>query len=202
VPKPEKVAKDARIPWQTCTAFLYGKKTRVRYKTICAQWYRACGPRWLRVVITECTGGTIPYRVFFCTDPALTVVQILEGYGRRWAIEVCFRELKQLLGFADSSARKEEAVRRVAPFVGLTYTTLVVWFAKGAWRCELARPPVRPWYRHKRGHSFADVLRTAQRALATYRVLDPRRDINDLRESRAGVRLASLSPLRRARKAA
>ena len=48
-------------------------------------------------------------------------MQILEGDGSRWAIWVCFRELKQLLGFADSSARKEEAVKRVA-FVGLTYT--------------------------------------------------------------------------------
>ena len=60
-------------------------------------------------MISECTSGAIPCRVFFCTDPTLTVVQILEGYGRRWAIEVCFRELKQLLGFADSSARKEES---------------------------------------------------------------------------------------------
>ena len=202
LPKPEKVAKNERIPWRTCSAFLYGKETRIRYKTICAQWYRACGARWLRIVITQCSGGAIPYRVFFCTDPTLTVVQILEGYGRRWAIEVCFRELKQLLGFADSSARKEEAVKRVAPFVGLTYTLLVLWFATGAWRSEIARPPVRPWYRHKRGHSFADVLRAAQRALATYRVLDPRRDIHDLRESRPHMRRASVSPLTRPRRAA
>ena len=67
-------------------------------------------------------------------------MQILEGDGSRWAIWVCFRELKQLLGFADSSARKEEAVKRVAPFVGLTYTMLVLWFAMGAWRSEIARP--------------------------------------------------------------
>jgi hypothetical protein len=202
LPKPEKVAKNQRIPWQTCSAFLYGKETPVRYKTFCAQWYRACGSRWLRIVITECTSGAIPYRVFFCTDPTLTVVQILEGYGRRWAIEVCFRELKQLLGFADSSARKEEAVKRVAPFVGLTYTMLVLWFAMGAWHSPLACPPVRPWYRHKRGHSFADVLRAAQRALATHRVLDPRRNIHNLRQSRARTHQASVSPFARPRRAA
>ena len=202
LPKPEKVAKNQRIPWQTCSAFLYGKETPVRYKTFCAQWYRACGSRWLRIVITECTSGAIPYRIFFCTDPTLTVVQILEGYGRRWAIEVCFRELKQLLGFADSSARKEEAVKRVAPFVGLTYTMLVLWFAMGAWHSPLACPPVRPWYRHKRGHSFADVLRAAQRALATHRVLDPRRNIHNLRQSRARTHQASVSPFTRPRRAA
>lgn len=153
-------------------------------------------------MIAECTSGAIPFRVFYCTDPTLTVVQILEGYGRRWAIEVCFRELKQLLGFADSSARKEEAVKRVAPFVGLTYTMLVLWFTLGAWRSKLACPPMRPWYRHKRGHSFADVLRTAQRVLATYRVFDPRSDINNLRKSPARTRWARVSRATRPRKAA
>ena len=202
LPKPERVAKNERIPWQTCTALLYGKETRVRYKTFCAQWYRACGERWLRIVIAECTTGAIPFRVFFCTDHMLTVVQILEGYGQRWAIEVCFRELKQLLGFADSSARKEKAVKRVAPFVGLTYTILVLWLMRGAWRSKLACPPVRPWYSHKRGHSFADVLRAAQRALMTYRVLDPRRNINDLHKSHGRTRRACVSPSTRLRRAA
>ena len=202
LPKPEKVAKNSRIPWQTCVAFLYGEKTRVRYKTFCAQWYRACGSRWLRIVITECTTGAIPFRVFFCTDSTLTAVQILEGYGQRWAIEVCFRELKQLLGFADSSARKKEAVQRVAPFVGLTYTMLVLWFTFGAWRSKLASPPVRPWYPHKRGLSFADVLRTAQRALAAYEVLDPRRDINNLRKSPTHARRVYISRVARPRRAA
>jgi hypothetical protein len=41
------------------------KETQVHYKTICAQWYRACGPRWVRIVITKCTSGAIPFRVFF-----------------------------------------------------------------------------------------------------------------------------------------
>ena len=63
LPKPEKVAKNSRIPWQTCVAFLYGEKTRVRYKTFCAQWYR------VRLTlaahrVTECTTGAIPFRVF------------------------------------------------------------------------------------------------------------------------------------------
>jgi hypothetical protein len=98
------------------------------------------------------------------TDPTLTAAQILVGYGRRWAIKVSFRESKRLLGFADSSARKEEAVKRVAPFVGLTYTMLVLWFAAGAWRSDLARPSVRPSFRRKRGNSFADVLRAARLA--------------------------------------
>ncbi len=79
---------------------------------------------------------------------------ILETYAGRWATEVLFRDLKQQLGFADSSARKRAAVERTAPFVGYIYTTLVLWFADSAVTDPVATPPIRPWYKHKRGVSF------------------------------------------------
>jgi hypothetical protein len=70
-------------------------------------------------VVVRVEEGSIKCRVFFSTDPSLSVQEILEGYARRWAIEVCFRDLKQLLGFADSSARKravrKELVRASSP---------------------------------------------------------------------------------------
>ena len=172
VPKPQALANDDRLPWQTATAELYGCTTKVRYKTLCAQWYRACGDGLLRIVIVATDQGQMPFRVFFCTDSSVDVIRLLETYAGRWGIEVFFREGKQLLGFADSSARKEAAVRRVAPFVGLLYTALVVWFLEGAAQSHLATPPLRPWYSHKRGLCFADILRSAQRAMAGLNILD------------------------------
>lgn len=171
--KPEMMAHDGRTPWRTTVATLYGRVTTVRYKTLVAQWYRATGTRMLRIVIVECTTGRLGCRVYFTTDASLDVVTVLETYAGRWGIEVFFREAKQLLGFADSQARKATAVLRVAPLVGLLYTVLVLWFAEGALRTPLAALPVRPWYRHKRGFSFADILRTARRALADADVLVP-----------------------------
>lgn len=182
LPKPEAIANDGQ-PWKTAKATLYGRATDVRYKTVCAQWYRACGTRLLRIVIVATTEGKVPFRVFFCTDSSVDVVRLLETYAGRWGIEVFFREAKQLLGFADSSARKEAAVLRVAPFVGLLYTVLVVWFLEGAHRSQLATPPMRPWYRHKRGLSFADILRTARRAMAGWDILDPANDFEYLRKT-------------------
>lgn len=184
VAKPQDIARDPRRPWLSCEAFLYGRRRTVHYKTVDAQWYRACGIRLLRVVVVRVDDGTLGMRVFFSTDPALAVPSILETYAGRWGIEVCFRDLKQLLGFADSSARKRAAVERTAPFAGLVYTTLVLWFAEGIHRTPIARPPLRPWYQHKRGLCFADVLRAAQRALAPLDVLDPRRSLANLRHLR------------------
>lgn len=173
VPKPRDILKDKSFPWQTGRAMLYGTYREIRYKTVVAQWYRACGPRLLRIVIVPEEKGRLELRVFFCTDDDVSPAEVLEGYSRRWSIEVAYRELKQDLGFAHSSARKSAAVKRTAPFVGLIYTALVMWFAEFASHHPSAAPPVRPWYPHKRSRTFADVLRTAQRALATQDIYDP-----------------------------
>lgn len=185
VRKPEKLARDGRTAWSIGQAQLYGKKTRVRYKTIDAQWYRSMGTRVLRVVVVECTSGQLPIRVFFSTDPTISVETILETYAGRWGIEVFFRDAKQHLGFADSQARVEAAVLRMAPMVGLLYSTLVLWFADGTFQSAIAAPPTRPWYLHKRGLAFTDVLRAAQRALTSTDVLDLRCYSEDLRDSAA-----------------
>jgi hypothetical protein len=173
LPKPKHLAQDDKQRWKSCKATLYGRLITVHYKECCAQWYRACGMGLVRVVIVKLEQGSLGFRVFFSTDASMSVVQILEGYARRWAIEVCFKDLKQLLGFADSSARKQQAVERTAPFVGYIYTVLVLWFAQRAHTSPLATPPLRPWYSHKQGLCFADILRTAQRVLAPLDVLDP-----------------------------
>ena len=94
-----------------------------------------------------------------------------------------FRDLKQLLGFADSSARKREAVERTAPFVGYIFTIVVIWFWEAAYKMAIAKPPIRPWYAHKTNMCFTDILRAAQRTLVHLDVLDPQRNYADLPEN-------------------
>lgn len=182
LPKPLGMSK-SKTPWKKRDAFLYGKQQTVQYKTVDAQWYRGAGTRLLRIVVVRLLNGKMPVRVFFSTDLEMDVGAILETYAGRWSTEVCFRDLKQLFGFGDSQARRRCAVERTAPFVGLVSTMLVLWFAtNGTWKSECATPPLRPWYRHKRGLCFADVLRAAQRVLAGSDVLDLARDFGNLRQ--------------------
>jgi IstB-like ATP binding protein len=82
-------------------------------------------------------------------------------------------------------------IERTAPFVGCIYTTLVIWFAERIYQTQIAVPPIRPWYPHKKGLCFADVLRAAQRVLAHLDVLDPARSLDNLHK---------LSPRRTQRK--
>jgi hypothetical protein len=182
-PKPQDLAKDESQPWLTCEAHLYGKTKTVHYKTLCAQWYQACGVRLLRIVVVRVDTGRIGLRVFFCTDATIAIRALLEQYAGRWTIEVCFRNLKQLFGFADSSARRRAAVLRTAPFIGCMYSLLIVWFVQHARSITSVQFLRRPWYAHKRGVSFADILRTAQHVLAPVEVLDLLRRPKDLCES-------------------
>jgi hypothetical protein len=198
LPSPEQIACNPRYAWETCQLWMYGEKRKVTYKTLVAQWYVGAGEQALRVVIVQCATGKIPYRVYFSTDATLGAQQVLLGYSQRWGIEVCFRELKQAMGFADSSARKKAAVERTAPFVGLAYTVLVLWFMEGASKLGQETMPVRPWYAHKRGLCFNDVLRSAQVVLDQADVLDPGRDYGNLRNIRPKPPPRSAAPKRRA----
>jgi hypothetical protein len=184
--KPEQLARDGRTAWREVCADVYGGIRKSRYKALHAQWYRAMGVRALHIVVLQCTAGRLPFRVFFTSDPTLDVRTILETYAGRWSIEVFFRDAKQLLGFADSQARLERAVLRVAPFVGLLYTLLVLWFLDGIHGSPVVRLPVRPWYRQKSGLCFADILRTARASFVNKNVLVFPRPIKDLRKAKAG----------------
>ncbi len=162
--------------WKRCRAQLYGRQQRVSLQTCRAQWYRVAGPRLLRCVVVRTGAGARPFRTFFCTDASLSACEVLEVYALRWSIEVTFRELKQLLGFADSPARKAQSVLRTAPFVAFLYSLLVLGFARrarGGLRRALHLLPPRPWYGQKAGICFEDILRATRAALEGVDVLRP-----------------------------
>lgn len=192
LPKPEELVK-ARQPWTKIEVFIYGRRRTLQIKTLDAQWYRGAGERLLRIVVVRLHRGSVPIRVFFSTDCTMSTELIVETYAGRWSTETCFRDLKQLLGFDESQARCKAAVERVAPFVGYIRTILIIWFLDDVVGTPLAEPPLRPWYVHKSGLCFADILRAAQRSLADLDVLDLLHDVDDLhRPSRTSANDASM----------
>ncbi len=92
------------------------------------------------------------------TRSALDIETILETYAGRSGIEVFVQDAKPLLGFAESQSRKEAAVLRIAPVVGL-YSILVLWFADSTVRSQAVILPERPWCPHKQDFAFTDILR-------------------------------------------
>jgi hypothetical protein len=166
VPKPERLFRDDSVPWHSVVACLYGLEKTLEYKEVVARWASVAGKCLLKIIIVKTDSDTLPFRVFFCTDPHRTARQVIENYAGRWAIEVLFRDLKQLLGFAASRARTQQAVLRTAPWVGVCYSLLVLWYVQLNAALPHLGLPKRPWYRTKHTVSFADILRLAQRTLA------------------------------------
>lgn len=178
---PEQLAAAEDVPWRKQKVSLNGREPQaIQYKSVLAQWYTACGARRLKVVVVKGSGPT-PLRVFFCTDSRRSVKEILSIYSGRVAIELCFRNLKQYFGFGESQARDQFAVGRTTPFFGLMYSVLLVWYAKVHQKREAAKP-VRPWYLHKEGDSFEDVLRCARRVLWPVDFLQLHRQLKDLQK--------------------
>jgi IS4 transposase len=167
LPTPAQRAADG-TRWRRVQALPYGRPRVLQVKEIRGQWYQGRGPELLGVVVVRIECGKVKQRAYFSTDPTRSAAEIVERYTARWQIEVCFRDMKQHVGFGQAPARTRAAVERATPFAGYVYTLTVLW-AHGALRSAEAAPQiVRPWYREKHGLSIADLIHVARDEL-----LDP-----------------------------
>jgi hypothetical protein len=170
---------EADTPWEERVVHIYGRDVTVRFKTWTAFW-RSGGPvRLLRCVVVWRPNGQYPYEAFFSTESSLVVEQILEGYARRWSLEVTFHETKACIGADRPQCWTPAAVERTAPSGMLLYSLVVLWYADHGHHSPAAAWPRRPWYRRKRTASFEDMIATLRRATlhpGLSRRMDPGRD--------------------------
>lgn len=163
LPSPNATAARCR-QWRTGTAAIYGRTVPVQYFTYTALWYGALRDQVVRIVVVRDPAGRRRDEAFFCTDPAVGPLAILETYAHRWTLEVTFHDSKQFLGLEDPQNQTAPAVRRTAPFAFVVYDLVLLWAAAQ----ESAASPTgwlaRPWYRHKTTPSFLDLLTTLRRA--------------------------------------
>lgn len=153
---------------QRLTLELYGRHDRVRVADVEARWH-CVAHRPLRVVAVEPLTGGRTIQAFYSTCWQATAVDVLTWYARRWSIEQTFRDSKTHLGFEEPQGWTRKAVERTAPVGMLLYSLIVLWFAETGHRQYL--PRWRPWYPHKRGPSFADILATLRRQIMREQVL-------------------------------
>jgi hypothetical protein len=154
-------AADPRQRWTRLKFNQFGLHTTLLVKTIQALYYTAGKDRLLTIVLTRDAEGKRPDQMFYCTNLVWSARDILSHYAGRWAIEVTFENSKQLLGLEDPANRTVQAVRRTAPMALVLYSLIVTWFHQRGH--QHVKFPDRPWYRHKREPSFADMLTTLRR---------------------------------------
>ena len=159
-PTPEALLKDQSVAWQTVQAYAAGQTYEFKFKTL-GPIYSAMdqGQRALRVVVFE----PVPYRVskksklqrrepafLICTDPDLSITQLLQAYLWRWDIEVNFRDEKTILGVGQAQVRSESSNQNapalaVAAYAMLLLASVKTYGAQG--KPDTFQSPL--WYKRK-----------------------------------------------------
>jgi hypothetical protein len=147
---------------------LYGRRDHCRVAECAARVY-AAPQRPLRIVAVEPLTGGRTTQAFYSTVQTASAVQVLTWYAMRWSIEETFHEAKGQLGFEQPQGWTRPAVERSAPTAMLLYSLIVLWFAREGH--QRYRPPHRPWYPHKAGACFTDMLNTLRRESIRAQVL-------------------------------
>lgn len=137
LPTPEALRTDDTIPWQTVEAFAAGRRHHFKIKTLDPAWWRKSGAGVaLRVVVIAPVGyrlrhgSRMLYRqpaFLICTDPNLSLAELVQYYLWRWGIEVNFHDEKTLLGTGEAQVRAPES-NRTQPAVTVAAYSLL-WLA-------------------------------------------------------------------------
>ena len=175
-------AKAKTALWKKVTVHVYGRTVTVRVLVMDALWYVAAGSELVRQVVVRGFPGHERDDVFVSTDRSLPPAEIIESFSKRWPLETTFHETKGKLGFEDPQNRTERAVERTAPLALVSYSLVVLWYVLHGQRSRAAKLPALPWYPHKAGITFSDMLATLRRASWRQRLLDPDASVADLRK--------------------
>jgi len=169
----------------------YGNSRRtVRHISEQALWYDKHGNtvtsiRWVCVLGDPRQNLTDDF--FFSSDPAMTALQIIEHYARRWNIEVTFEESRALLGLETTRHFCRQSVLRVTPILMCLFSAVVlIWQQLPSTRrrnCSTSTPCYR-----KQTITFADVLAAVRRELWEQSLLRHRQNIGCLIELQPAVR--------------
>jgi hypothetical protein len=146
----------------------YGKTETLKLAEVDCLWEPLGPDTHARVILVKDDSKPCGYQLtLITTDPTATPAQIVERYGDRWPIEVCFEEGKELFGVGDARNRTRQAVERTVPFQFLAMTLTIIWYAlHGHHPGDVDEHRARaPWYLTKTTPSFADMLAKLRRVI-------------------------------------
>ena len=145
-----------------------GKTVTALVWSTLALWYCADHKRQLAVVIVRDPNGVCPDDFFVTDDLEASDDEIAARYAGRWAIEVCFREVKQGLHAEDPQSWKGEGPERAAALSLWIYSAIWAWYLPtfGTAKTWITRP----WYKRKAVPSFLDALAALRRELWAERI--------------------------------
>jgi hypothetical protein len=162
LPKPKELMDNAKFgDWDEMQLPLPdGEKKKLLVKVlkgVC--WYPVTGQRKLQLVLVRDPAKKWRDELLLSSDLRLSASDVILGYMRRWSVEVCYWESKELLGLHEPQVWNDLAVQRAHPMAWFVGGLVLVWYAKYGQDAEQAEWD-RPWYVKEVGPTFADMLAT------------------------------------------
>jgi hypothetical protein len=162
-PRPEELRQDESHPWIRVRVYAAGKYHEMKIKTLSPLRSKMSGDIDGRLIVIAPLGyrlrtaSRLLYRepaYLWVSEIHLEIEEALQGYVRRWEVEVNFRDEKTLLGVGQAQVRHPNSIERVPAWQVATYSALL-WAAqthtgqpeepaqlpKPKWRGK--RPPAR-----------------------------------------------------------
>jgi hypothetical protein len=119
--------------------------------------YRGAKPDAFGVVRVRDPWGLWRDGALVTTDPGASAAFVIQGYCRRWSMELAFFDSKQHLGLHDPRVRSERSVERAHPMAWFLESLVIVWYCAGGHRGSHVERD-RPWYTKKVTPTFTDML--------------------------------------------
>ncbi len=133
---PEQLLHDERVPFQTVRAFAAGQVHEFQLKRLGPVVMRLDrGARPVQVMVIKPLGyrlkkgGKLLYRqpaFLVCTDPQMTLEDLLQDFLWRWDIEVNFRDEKTILGVGQAQVRTEASNQNAPALAVAAYALLLM----------------------------------------------------------------------------
>ena len=146
--------------WRKVELLKQGRTVKRLLHGFTCQWYHVCRQQPVRVVLVRDPAGTEDELHVVCTDPTLPDAVIEKTRG--WCAKT---------------------VSRQAPLTMLLGSLVKLWYVQHIPRGRHWQPAALPWYPHKRGPSFRDMLAALRKAIWRQRLLGklhPPSKLNDL----------------------
>jgi hypothetical protein len=120
-------------------------------------WYRGSKTDPVAVVLVRDPSGQWRDEALVTTDPSASAAFVIQGYCRRWCVELAFFDSKQFLGLHDPRVRSERSVERAHPMAWFLESLVILWYCVEGHRGSHVERE-RPWYKSKVTPTFTDML--------------------------------------------
>lgn len=145
-----------------------GKRTTKLVWSKDVLWYRVSPKAMLRLVIVRDPLGHEPDDYFFTTDLTMDAGEVVSVYAGRWSIEICYRDVKQVLRGHQPQSWADDGPERAAGLSFWLYSAVWLWYLR---ECgDRPRFKRTAWFASKTTASFTDALAELRRTLWRQRI--------------------------------